>query len=513
MNFWETAKHKAEMEEISITENGAVGHKTSGHALLDLNFAVASLRNASESEIETKFIKAYQEDPVMAVLWLFYVRDPRGGLGERRLFRICANWLSENQKEVFDKIVRLIPEYGRFDDWWNILPPISAAYFVKEQLKKDTAAMRRKQPISLLAKWMPSINTSSAKSKVNAHVFARSLMLSDRNYRKMLSEMRAYLDVTERKMSSNDWKKIKYESVPSRANLIYNDAFLKHDETRRRKYLDKVSAGETKMNAGVLFPHDIIHSYVDSPAARLGGTDAGLEAMWKSLPDTVQGNGSTIVVADGSGSMMARIGNTSISALEVANALAIYFSEHCRGQFKDRYITFSENPRFVDFSGAKNLIDKYSIARSHNEVANTNIKAVFDLILHTAIESGMHQEDIPANILIISDMEFDSCAVMEAGNGWWRSRDASPNKTLFAQIENEYMAVGYKLPRIIFWNVNSRTATIPLRENDLGVALVSGFSPNICKMVMSAKTDPYELLVETLHSERYVPVMNALNAE
>jgi hypothetical protein len=331
--------------------------------------------------------------------------------------------------------------------------------------------------------------------------------MSPKEYRKMLSELRKYIDVVERKMSAKQWSEINYEAVPSRANLIYNDAFLRNDEERRREYLGKLEKGEAKINAGVLFPHDIVHKY-----GRAYCADTALEGMWKALPDTVKGCGNTIVVADGSGSMTCRVGNTDVSALEVANSLAIYFAEHSSGEFKDKYITFSERPQFVDFSKAKNLREKLAIARSHNEVANTNIEAVFDLILTTAVKNHMAQEDIPANILIISDMEFDSCATTntERRGGWYGTYCERPTATLFETIEQKYRAAGYKLPRLVFWNVNSRTGTIPVKENELGVALVSGFSVNIAKMVMSGKTDPYECLLEALNVERYQPIENAI---
>ena len=182
----------------------------------------------------------------------------------------------------------------------------------------------------------------------------------------------------------------------------------------------------------------------------------------------------------------------------VANALAIYFAERSSGEFKDKYITFSNRPQLVDFSNAKNLREKIEIALRHNEVASTNIEAVFDLILRTAISNNMSQEDVPKNILILSDMEFNNAV------------SGRPNQTLFDTIANKFAEHGYKMPRLVFWNILSRTGTIPVKENDLGVALVSGFSVNVAKMVMSGKTDPFECLLETLNSERYYPVEAAL---
>ena len=239
------------------------------------------------------------------------------------------------------------------------------------------------------------------------------------------------------------------------------------------------------------------------------GLDQTLEALWKSLPDTVNGCGNTIVVADGSGSMTTSVSG-KVSALDVANALAIYFAERSSGQFKDKYITFSERPQLVDLSRGKSLRDKIKIALSHDEVANTNIEAVFDLILDTAIENHMSQDDIPQNILIISDMEFDGCAVSNSYCRGYRRANRGVDSRLFQIISQRYEDAGYKLPRLVFWNVNSRTGAIPVIENDLGVALVSGFSTNIVKMVMSGQTDPYECLLETLNTERYAPIEEAL---
>ena len=514
MDFMNAVRQTLDNEyNVSITENGAVGYRTTGKELLDLNFAVASLRKMPDAEVAKRFGKAFCEDQVLAMKWLFYARDVRGGLGERRLFRVVLADLVKSNPEMVIPVINLIPEYGRYDDLWCLLDDKDAAnviyQIVDNQLKHDWENMAAKKPISILAKWMPSINASSVKTKEYGKKLCKALKMTEREYRKALSKLRAYLDVVEVKMSDKNWSEIKYEAVPSRANLIYNSAFLRNDEARRREYLSKLEKGETKINASTLFPHDIVHRYGTRPNRK----DATVEALWKALPDTVKGCGNTIVVADGSGSMTCTVDNNSrVTALEVANALAIYFAEHSSGQFKDKYITFSERPQLVDFSNCNSLCDKLRVARNHCEIANTNIEKVFDLILDTAITNRMHQEDLPANILIISDMEFDSCATCGSANtrsySYGRNR---PSQKLFDVIAQKYARAGYKMPRLVFWNVNSRTGTIPVKENDLGVALVSGFSVNVAKMVMSGKTDPFECLLETLNSERYAPVEEALN--
>lgn len=492
---------------VAITENGAVGYRTTGKELLDINFSVTSMRNMSEQQIVDKFVKAFYENKLLAVKWLMYARDCREGVGERRLFRVCMKYLAEQHIDIAKAVIELIPEYGRMDDLWCLLDTDlkdDVISFIKNQLSEDMKNMKENKPISLISKWLKSQNASSKETKRIANIICEGLGLTPRNYRKMLSKLRSYLNIVETHMSKKEWSEIDYSAVPSRANLIYNSAFLRNDEERRRKYLESLQKGETKINAGVLFPHDIVHKYSEMNYWRTTvkvKDDVALEEMWKALPDYVNGAGNTICVSDGSGSMTCRVGNTDISALDVANALAIYFAERSSGQFKDTYITFSQRPQIVDLSKGKSLREKIEIALRHNEVANTNIEAVFDLILKTAINNNMTQDDLPQNILIISDMEMDSCATSNSGR---------PNQKLFKVFADRYAEHGYKLPRLVFWNVNSRTGTIPVKENDLGVALVSGFSPAIAKMVLSNSTDPYECLLEQLNSERYQPVEDAI---
>ena len=508
MNFMENLRSEIS-NETQLTENGAVGFRTTGKNLLDLNFSITSLRNKSEDEIESKFVKAFYEDKMLAMKWLFYCRD-REAIGERRTFRTIMKYLASNHVEIAKEVLALIPEYGRWDDLWCLLDTelrYDIISIVKKQLNEDAKNMMENKPISLLAKWMPSINTSSFKTKNLAITLRKELGMTNVQYRKTLSKLRKYLNVVEVKMSAKEWNEINYSTVPSRANLLYNSAFLRNDEERRREYLAALERGDknVKINASVLFPHDIVHRYHEVSgwySRKLKAKDTTLEELWKALPDYVKGNGNTICVADGSGSMTSTVGGTNVTALDVANALAIYFAERSSGQFKDNYITFSERPQLVDFSKANSLREKIEITRRHCEVANTNIEAVFDLILRTAISKNMKQEELPQNILILSDCEFDSMV-----NCGYRKK---PNQTLFNAIAAKYEEHGYRLPRLVFWNIMSRTGTIPVKQNDLGVALVSGFSPAIVKMVLSNSTDPYQCLLEQLNTERYAAVETAL---
>lgn len=483
------------MENLTTTENGAIGYKSSTSTLVDLNYKVSSLRNSSEEEIISLFDKAFQEDYVYTMKWLFFARDILEGLGERRLFRICYKRLSELNIELFIKNLDIISEYGRWDDLVSLIGISNytdevIGEIIDEQIANDLKGIMQNKNISLIGKWLPSENASSKTTKKMAKQVRKLLNLSSKEYRLLLSKLRKYLDVVEVKMCNNEWENINYNKVPSLANLKYKDAFMRHDENRRTQYLDSVRKGKSNFNMKVGTPIDIVSKY------NLRECDEVLELAWKNLKDVSIDN--TLVVADGSGSMTVPVGNSrTVTALHVANALAIYTSEYNGGVYKDKYITFSNKPKFVNLSDDETLREKLITAKSHNEISNTNILAVFKLILGIAVENDIPNEEMIKNVLIISDMEFDS-----AQRGWGRNNTVL-SKSLFDEIKEYYNEIGYDLPKLIFWNVNSRTGAIPLIENDLGVALVSGFSQNVLKMVMSNNYNPYDILIETLDNERY----------
>jgi len=514
----------------AINENGAIGYRTTGKAILDLNYSASGLRSASENEIATKFIQAFGEDKLVALRWLFFARDIRGGLGERRLFRIIFRHMAIHNPKGVQHLLKFIQDFGRWDDLEIAFGTPLESYallFIRSQLMADMKQLEEtfkvsfdritrekvkkhleqvadgkatSRPILLLAKWLPSISvffkrrkTDAVKERLEiARKIANHLGFKIPEYRKNLSILRAYLDLVEVKLSDGRIHEIDYSKVPSKANLLYAKAFLKKDFNRRKIFLNQVLNGEKKINAGTIFPHEILYRY-----SEIYEVDPTLEALWKALPDV--GNiGETIVVADGSGSMYFTLPKSKATGLDVANALAIYFAERLQGEFYNRYITFSETPQLVSLDGASTLHEKIQIAKAHDEVANTNIEAVFALILDTAIKHGIPQKELPKNILIISDMEFDAATDSRYGG--------KPNQALFTNIKNLYKANGYDLPRIVFWNLNSRTNTIPLLQNNLGCALVSGFSVQITKMIMSEEADPYQCLLEILNGPRYAMI-------
>ena len=501
MNFIQALENELNR---SVTENGALGLRTTGKGLLDMNFKVSSYRNKSEDEIVSDFSKSFNEDALLALKWLFYCRDIREGLGERRTFRVIMHYLANEYPEVVERVLKLIPEYGRWDDLVDILSSENTELdktivnIIRSQLIEDIENMKNEGPITLLAKWLPSAKASSKATRAKASILYHYLGMDGQEYRKLLSKLRSYLGIVEKRMSNGRWTEIEYSAVPSKAMLKYSSAFIRHDEEGFSKYLKDVKSGKKKINSSVTYPYEIVHSYNIMRGYYVNHVDETLEELWKALPKK-SFSGSTIVVADGSGSMTSTIGGTKVRALDVANALAIYCSEQLEGEFKDKYITFSNRPQFVNLSKYKNLQSKIVEALSHNEIADTNIEATFDLLLNTAIKHNVKQEEIPSNILIISDMEFNQATSCY-----------NVNDTLFDTIKHKWERAGYKLPRLIFWNVCSRTNTIPVSENEMGVALVSGFSQNILDMVMSNELDPYKLLVNVLNSDRYKPVELAL---
>lgn len=497
---------------VSVTENGAVGLKTTGKAIVDLNFKLSSMRNMEANEIWAEFLKAYNEDPALAVVWLFFARDIRCGCGERRTFRVIMDHLVYENPNLVIKLVHLIPKYGRWDDLLELVVgnaphPVQAEAFwiFRKQLEEDIKGANEGKPISLMAKWVYSNVTSSKDTVRKAEILREKLGYTPRQYRKTFSALRKYINVLEQKMSANEWGEIDYEAVPSKAGMIYRGAFYRHDPFGYDKYLSGVKDGKKKMNAGVVFPYEIVHAYLDHEIwdSMTIPYDETLELKWKNLPNCVNDNGGTLVVVDGSGSMITRVGNTGISCHDVARSIGIYFSERLTGGFKDSFITFSANPKLVRFNGVSTLKSKIDILIKEDECSNTNIEKTFDLILKTAVDNHMKPEEIPSNILIVSDMEFDATT---RGYDWRTGYTSTFNQTLFDGIAQRWNEAGYKLPRLVFWNVCSRTGTIPVSENEMGVALVSGFSPMIADMVMSGELDPYNVLVKKLKDERYTDV-------
>lgn len=518
-NLWDAMQS----EEKVLSENGAVMYKTTSNLLVDTNFKVPALRQKS-IEGNTQYIAdtlceimSKPELQVYAYKWLFYLRDVRGGMGERTAFRALFIQLinsCENEKDYYfvKSLIRRIPEYGRWDDviallgYEDSIDDFIIDPLISNQLANDKYEMAHNRPISLLAKWMPSINASSPKTKELAKKFVNKLCNGKAsNYRKMLSSLRKYLDVVECKMSANNWGEIKYENVPSYANLKYKEAFRKHDGYRYTEYIERVKNGEAKINASTLFMYDIVHKYMNVIGYNkyIKDYDETVEQLWKNLPQYNLGN--ILVVRDGSSSMLSRINNNSeLSVMDVGDSICIYAAEHNTGYLKNKFITFSRSPQLVNLEKYKTLCSKLKKLSSFNDCYNTNVEAVFDLVLKTVIKHKIPQEEIPT-ILVVSDMEFDS------KYSWGEGCMGNVSKALFDTIRDEWKSHGYNLPKLIFWAVASRTGGIPIKEHESGTILVSGFSSSIFRMVMSKECTPWAALKEQLDSPRYDEIGEIVN--
>lgn len=470
--------------EMNVTEtlNGAKAYKSTLNKCLDLFGKIAACRN-DVKQAQKLFAHAYAENPETATRILFWARDIRGGQGEREVFRNLFKYLVEENGEIGAKLVSLVPMYGRWDDllvlentsaWETVLNAI------QNQLNLDRVSFKAGEPVSLLAKWMPSINASSKDSKRLGRKIAAHLGMTEREYRKVLSNLRTHINVVEKAMCSKEWSVIDYSKVPSRAAFMYRKAFAKQDATRYAEYLSAVEKGEAKINASTLYPYDIVEQYLYKGARN----DKTIDLQWEALPNYMEGkefNG--LVVADVSGSMMGRPMAVSIS-------LAMYIAERNTAEvWKNKFLTFSERPELQSIVGSTigKRIDNLSRAAWG---MNTDLMAVFKTVLDAGVKNDVRAEDMPQKLIIVSDMQFDQCC-------------RSNKRTNFEQIQKLYRKAGYEMPQLVFWNVNSY-GNVPIEAHDTGTCLVSGCSPSILKSVLTDSViTPIDTMNETVYTERY----------
>lgn len=480
---------------MTYTENGGTAYRSTESFCLDMFFKAGAMRNSAAQEIADVVTRAYAENPDKTMKIIFFARDVRGGLGERRFFRCAVSTLVKTAPKAVEKNIPLFAEYGRFDDLCVLLgTPLenAAANEIKAQLNKDIAAMNAKGQASLLAKWLPSVNASSKDTRNIGRRMAALLGMTEPVYRKTLSALRAYTDILENRLRERDYT-FDYEVQPSCAMFKYRRAFIRNDNERYVGYLNNVHNGTAKLNTDRLFPYDIVRAALagNIPAAER----RSLDAAWKSLPDlTASRRENAIAVIDGSGSMTCGCGG--IRPIDAALSLGIYFAEHNRGEFANHFITFSEKPRLVEIKG-KDIVEKVRYCDTFNEVANTNLEAVFMLILHTAVKNKVSAADMPSKLYIISDMQFDYCVV--GGN----------NEPMFREMRKLFKANGYDLPEIVFWNVNARCDSMPVTRSETGAALVSGYTPSVFDMVMGGEISPEVVMDKILASKRYAHITAA----
>lgn len=476
---------------LTYTENGALTHSTTENNCLDLFFRAGAMRNADENDISKAVIRSYVEDPEKTMKIIFYARDIRGGLGERRFFRTAIKNLSTFAPDAVKRNIPYFAEYGRYDDLVILLDTpceSEAVAEIKKQLDSDLEAMNKNENVSLLAKWLPSVNASADSTRITGKKLAKLLGMNDRKYRQTLSALRKYIDIIENRLRVSDYT-FDYSKQTSGSMFKYRKAFIKNDEERYINYLQSVQRGEQKLNTSVLYPYEIIRRCTGccDENERLS-----LDVTWNNLPVYADNDENAIAVIDTSGSMTC-CKNNSVRPIDVALSLGIYFSEHNKGTFANHFITFSENPRLIEIKG-QDIFEKINYCFQFTEYSNTNLEAVFRLILKTAIKNKLPQKELPTKIYIISDMEFDSCII--GGN----------NVLLFDAAKKAYAERGYKLPDIVFWNVASRHSNMPVTMSEAGVALVSGFSPVVFDMAIAGDISPVKIMEKVISSERYAVI-------
>ena len=485
-----------------LTENGAVAYdSTAQGALLDLFSQIGALRPRTEREIKQKFAAAFREDKLLATKMLFYSGDIRqGGLGERRTFRICLRWMAENHPAIVAKNIHLIPYFNRFDTLFVLVGTECESLMwelIAETLTKDVKAMKASRngkhvPASLLAKWMPSENTSSAKTRALAAKAIKALRLTPRKYRQMLSALRKHVNVTERLMSAGEWGCIDYAKVPSYAMHNYGSAFAKHDHERFDAYLKSVNKGEVKINASVLYPYDLVEKYMNT---REAGTyygdcfvarneNAVVEAQWKAMPNYINEGFNIVAMADVSGSMRGRPMASSVG-------LAIYLAQHNIGAYRNQYMTFTSDPHFINLPEGCSLLEAVQKTTSAGVGYSTNLMKGMEEILRVAIQNRVPKSEMPKAMLVLSDMEIDS---------YFR-----PNARFdfMDTLEAKFRAAGYNCPRLILWNINARHDTFLSNRED--VILVSGQSASTFRNLIMALNGmtAYDYMVSILNGKAY----------
>ena len=452
------------------TANGMAARKSTAKATVDLFYKIGASRG---KDITGDFTAAYVENADVALRIAQWARDVRGGAGERQLFRDILVHLEKRDPDAALALLKKIPEVGRWDDIFVFTSPVlkSAAYgMLGDALRANNG---------LAAKWTPR------KGQIAAEVRA-FFGMTPKQYRKSLVGL---TKVVETQMCAGDWDNINFSHVPSVASRLYKKAFNRHT-TLFAEYVAKLVSGDktVKVNANAIFPHDVLkgiaHSY-----EKLDKTETDhVIAQWDALPNYV-GDASILPLVDVSGSMTTSVPGSTVRCLDVAVSLGLYLADKNKGVFKDTFLTFSSKPQLVTLKG--NIVDKVTQMSKSDWEMSTNLHAAMDKILSVAVKASVPASDMPAMLLVLSDMQFNQCA---------RYDDSA-----MQMIERKFADAGYVVPQIVFWNLNA-SDNVPVKADKSGTALVSGFSPSIMTSLLAADMDqftPEGIMLKTVMSDRY----------
>lgn len=470
--------------KFTRTENGAVALNTTGDARLDLFSTIGSLRETDDTRVQTLFAEAYRQEPLFATKILFYARDIRGGLGERKTFRTLLKYAAEYHPEAIRPNLDLIGVFGRYDDLYVLIgTPLENDMWaaMKKQFEEDLNNLNGDKAISLLAKWIKTADASSEKTRKLGILTAQKLGYPIYNFKRIVRSMRRKIKVVESLMSAGRWDEIQYSEVPSRAMMVYRKAFARHDEERFNAFINKAVNGEVKINASTLFPYDIVEKFLYGKE-----NSKVLEAQWKALPNYVEEGTNVIVMADTSGSMTWNGGRPLATSI----GLAVYFAEHNKGAYENMFMIFSARPEIITLKGETISQKIENIRKFGYQSDNTDLKAAFDKVLNIAEKNQIPQEEMPKAIVVISDMEIDN-----SGNREW---------SFYDKMAAKFAKHGYVIPNIIFWNVNSRHDVFHADRTKKGVQLASGQSVTVFKQILqNLGYNPVEAMENTINSERY----------
>ena len=479
-----------EATDYKLTENGAIAHSSTGSYLYDLFSLGGAYRSRSDEDCIVLFKNAFNEDSIYALKCLFYLRDILEGQGERRFFRVVMKYMANTETARIRSLLEYVPEFGRWDDLYVFVDtPLAEDAFnlMKKQLALDVSC---KTP-SLLAKWLKSENTSSQESRILGNLTRIHFGMSHKQYRKTLSILRERIKVLERLMSANRWDEIEFDKIPSKAGIKYKNAFARRDIIKA-KYEAFAKDTNTKVNAKALYPYEVVRAAINHYARHCDNTNRLMvNKYWDNLSDYFEGasfNG--LAVVDTSGSMT--WGGDSVRPIDIAISLGLYCADKAKGPFHGYYVSFASRPQLIATEGA-DFCDKVKRIYETNLCDNTNLEATFDLLLNTALKNHTPQDEIPENLIIISDMEID------AARGYY-THSSNPPEALMESIHKKWEQYGYKMPKLIYWNVNARNNTI--LDKSENVSYVSGASPVIFQQIMSGKTG-FDLMMDKLNNKRY----------
>jgi len=460
------------------TANGMLARKSTASACVDLFFKAGASRG---KDIVPMFTAALVENTEVALRIAQWMRDARGGAGERELFRQVLTHLENTNPALASALLKKVPEIGRWDD---------VLVFKTKALKAEAYTMlgdALRARNGLAAKWTPR------KGEV-AREIREFFGMSPKAYRKSLV---ALTKVVESQMCAKQWDEINFSHVPSVASARYKKAFYKNATEAYTAYVDALVKGtdpKVKVNAGAVFPYDVLKGMIGAYSGlRYNATQAALvQKQWEALPNFI-GDANVLPLVDVSGSMSCRAGGpkstSATSCMDVAVSLGLYIADKNKGKFKDTFLTFSSTPELLHLKG--DIVQKCSQMSSSDWGMSTDLVKAMKKILDVAKSNQVPQAEMPEMLLIMSDMQFNQCA--------------SFDDSAMQMIERKFEEAGYSIPKIVFWNLNAAD-NVPVKYDKKGVALVSGFSPAIMTAVLGGDTEqftPESIMMKAVMVPRY----------